>query len=162
MPMLDRSARGRKVLSNTGLRRTLLLLSSGFILLLLFCPLLASAEEEEDTSEHDYHNNEWTFLIISFVMTYGASAIVISLFTFKFGQGKAKVIAIPMLLSGLIIWGIWIYFKFIISAQFPNDTIFNIIHWSAAPILKPLLAVIGVILGGGLSLFIFLTVVVRS
>jgi hypothetical protein len=162
MPMLDRSARGRKALSKTGMRRISLLLSSGFILLLLFCPLLANAEEEEDTSEHDYHNNEWTFLIISFVMTYGATAILISLFTFKFGQGKAKIIAVPMLLSGIIIWGIWIYFKFIISAQFPDDTIFNIIHWSAAPILKPLLAVIGVILGGGLSLFIFLTVVVRS
>jgi hypothetical protein len=95
-------------------------------------------------------------------MTYAASAIVISLFTFKYGQGKAKVIAIPMLLSGILVWGTWIYFKFIIKAGFPDDTIFNIIHWSAAPILKPLLAVIGVILGGGLSLFIFLTIVVRS
>ncbi len=117
---------------------------------------------DEDESEHEYHNNEWTFLIISFVMTYGAMAIVTSLFTFKFGQKKAKIISVPVMISGLVIWGIWIYFKFIMRAEYPDDTIFNIIHWSAAPILKPLLAVVGVILGAGLALFIFLTLVVRS
>jgi hypothetical protein len=132
--------------------------------LLLTLPLLSGGAlgADEDESEHEYHNNEWTFLIISFVMTYGAMAIVTSLFTFKFGQKKAKIISIPVMLSGLIIWGIWIYFKFIMKAEYPDDTIFNIIHWSAAPILKPLLAVIGVILGAGLALFIFLTLVVRS
>jgi hypothetical protein len=145
----------------------ILIPSTGFFLLalimaLVMIPELVSAEDEEENSEHDYHNNEWTFLIISFVMTYGATAILVSLFTFKYAQGKAKVVAIPMLLSGLVIWGIWIYFKFITKAAYPDDTILNIIHWTAAPILKPLLAVIGVMLGGGLSLFLFLTVVVRS
>lgn len=100
--------------------------------------------------------------MISFVMTYGATAVLVSIFTFKFGQGKAKIIAIPILVSGLLIWLTWIYFKFMIKAGYPDDTILNIIHWSAAPILKPLLAVVGVFLGGGLSLFIFLTMVVRS
>ncbi|MBN1539389.1 MAG: hypothetical protein JW939_04535 [Candidatus Thermoplasmatota archaeon] len=134
------------------------------IFLFLTIPLMTGEAmgEEEDSSEHDYHNNEWTFLIISFVMTYGAMAIVTSLFTFRFGQKKAKIISIPVLISGLVIWGIWIYFKFIMRVGYPDDTIFNIIHWSAAPILKPLLAVIGVILGAGLALFIFLTLVVRS
>ncbi|HHD15320.1 MAG TPA: hypothetical protein ENK47_01270 [Euryarchaeota archaeon] len=114
------------------------------------------------TSGHDYHNDEWTFLIISFVMTYAASAVVVSLFTLKYGQKRSRYVAVPMLLSGIVLWGVWIYFKFIVRASYPDDTIFGIIYWSTAPILKPLMALIGVIMGAGLSLFIFLTMIVRS
>jgi hypothetical protein len=136
-------------------------LLSACLILAASLPNVDGASDTEE-SEHDYHNNEWTFLIISFVMTYGAAAMVAGLFTMKYGQRRSKVIASFLLLSGLTIWGIWIYFKFIESASYPDDTIFGIIYWSTAPIIKPLLAVIGVILGGGLALFIFLTVVVRS
>ncbi len=134
------------------------------VVLLALSPLFmgsTNAAEEED-SEHEYHNNELTFLIVSFVMSYGAMAILTSLFTFKFGQKRSKLVAIPVLTSGLIIWGIWIFFKFIQRAAYPDDTIIGIIHWSAAPILKPILAVLGMALGAGIAVFIFLTVVVRS
>ena len=62
----------------------------------------------------------------------------------------------------MLIWGLWIFFKFVIRASYPDDTIFGIVHWVAAPLLKPLMALIGVILGAGLAVFIFLTIVVRS
>ena len=132
------------------------------VLLLSVSALNVSGQSEDDDSEHDYHNNEWTFLIISFVMTYGASAIVAGLFAMKFGQRKSKIIGGIMTSSGIVPWGFWIIFKFILKASYPDDTLLNLIHWSTAPILKPLMAVIGVILGGGLALFIFLSVVVRS
>ena len=160
--MLDHLLVKHRVPSNGIPRTVLLFLTICTLITLSLLSIPADAAEEDDSSEHDYHNSELTFLLISFVMTYGATAVLVSVFTFKYGQGKAKIIAIPMLLSGLLIWLIWIYFKFIINAAYPDDTILNIIHWSAAPILKPLLAVIGVFLGGGLSLFIFLTMVVRS
>lgn len=95
-------------------------------------------------------------------MTYGVSAIVAGIFAMKFGQRRSKFIGGAMTVSGMVPWGFWIFYKFILNATYPDDTLLNIIHWSAAPILKPLVAVIGVILGGGLALFIFLTVVVRS
>jgi hypothetical protein len=95
-------------------------------------------------------------------MTFATFALLTSLFTFKFGQKKSKIIAIPMMGSGLLIWGLWIFFKFVIRASYPDDTIFGIVHWVAAPLLKPLMALIGVILGAGLAVFIFLTIVVRS
>ncbi len=131
------------------------------IVLVTSLPLVDAASTDDD-SEHEYHNNEWTFLLISFVMTFGAAAILAGLFTMKYGQKRSKIIASSMILSGIVIWGIWIYFKFVIKASYPDDTIFGIIYWSTAPIIKPLLAVIGVIFGGGLALFLFLTVVVRS
>ena len=131
------------------------------VMLTTTLPLVDASSTDDDT-EHDYHNNEWTFLLISFVMTYGAAAILAGLFTIRYGQRRSKIIASSMVLSGIVIWGIWIYFKFMIKATYPDDTIFGIIYWSTAPILKPLLAVIGVLFGGGLALFFFLTIVVRS
>lgn len=121
-----------------------------------------SADSETDESEHEYHNDEWTFLIISFVMTYAIASVIAGLFTLKFGQGKSRILAAAMLSSGLVIWGIWIYFKLIVSASYPDDTILGIIYWSTAPLLKPILAVVGFIFGGGIALFMFLTFVVRS
>jgi hypothetical protein len=147
-------------------RRRMGPLTISFLLSLIFLIVVAAsavdAQSEEDDSEHDYHNNEWTFLIISFVMTYGAAAIIAGLFAIKYAQRRSKYIGGAMMISGLIPWGIWITFNFILKASYPDDTIFNIIYWSTAPIIKPLLAVLGMILGGGLALFIFLTVVVRS
>ncbi|MGA1820691.1 MAG: hypothetical protein ACMUHU_06760 [Thermoplasmatota archaeon] len=117
---------------------------------------------EDDSSEHDYHNDPFTYLIFSFLMTFATVGILASLFTFKYGQRRSKVIAVPMLASGIVIWGFWILFNFILKADYPDDTLFGIVHWVAAPLLKPLMALIGCVLGAGLAVFIFLTVIVRS
>jgi hypothetical protein len=130
--------------------------------LALMCMTEPALAANNDESEDKYHNDPLTYLVFSFLMTFATFALLTSLFTFKFGQKKSKIIAIPMMGSGLIIWGIWIFFKFIIRASYPDDTIFGVVHWVAAPLLKPLMALIGVILGAGLAVFIFLTIVVRS
>ena len=132
-------------------------------LLLIMTALTGSVSaSDSDGSEDKYHNDPLTYLVFSFLMTYATFALLTSLFTFKFGQKRSKFIAIPMMASGLVIWGLWIFFKFVIRASYPDDSIFGIVHWVAAPLLKPLMALIGVILGAGLAVFIFLTVVVRS
>ncbi len=131
------------------------------LLLFTFCaePVFGA---DTDESEHKYHNDPLTYLVFSFLMTFATFAILTSLFTFKFAQKRSKLIAIPMLASGLLIWGIWIFFNLVQKASYPDDSIFGIIHWVAAPLLKPLMALIGVIAGAGLAIFIFLTVIVRS
>lgn len=117
-----------------------------------------TTEEREDA----YHNNPFTYLVFSFVMSFSTMAVLTSLFTFKFGQKRSKMVAVPMLLIGLLNWGIWITFNFVLKESYPDDTIFGIIHWVAAPLLKPLMVLLGVVLGAGLAIFIFLTVIVRS
>ena len=125
--------------------------------------ILDSAEAKTtEESKHEYHNNEWTFLVISFLMAYATMAILTSLFALRFGQKKGKIIAVPVLFSGLLIWGIFLMFKVVLKAEYPDDTLFGFVYWATAPILKPLMAVLGIILGVGLAIFIFLTVVVRS
>jgi len=135
------------------------------LVLLIAASLLAVAPAgaiEQDNSEHEYHNDPVTYLIFSFLMTFATVAILTSLFTFKYGQKRSKIIAVPMLTSGIVIWGFWIFYNFILKAEYPDDTLFGIVHWVAAPLLKPLMALIGFVLGAGLAVFIFLTVIVRS
>ncbi|MBN1539117.1 MAG: hypothetical protein JW939_03155 [Candidatus Thermoplasmatota archaeon] len=117
---------------------------------------------DQNSSEHEYHNDPFTYLVFSFLMTFATVAILTSLFTFKYGQKRSKLIAIPMLSTGTVLWAIWIVFNFILKADYPDDTIFGLVHWVAAPLLKPLMALIGFVLGAGLAVFIFLTVIVRS
>jgi hypothetical protein len=119
-------------------------------------------QTEREQSQHDYHNDPMTYLVFSFVMTFGAVSIMAGLIAFRFGNKRSRMTAIPMILSGVVIWGIWILFNLVLRSDYPHDTIFGIIHWVAAPLLKPLMALLGVILGAGLSIFIFLTVIVRS
>ena len=129
------------------------------LILISAAPVMAA---EDDNSEHEYHNDPFTYLLFSFLMTFATVAILTSLFTFKYGQKRSKLIAIPMLGSGIVIWGFWIFFNFIIRASYPDDTLIGVVHWVAAPLLKPLMALIGFVLGAGLAVFIFLTVIVRS
>jgi hypothetical protein len=135
----------------------LVLLSLSLVIL----PLSAEAKTT-DEREDAYHNNPMTYLLFSFVMSFSTVAILTSLFTFKYGQKRSKTIAVPMLLFGMITWGMWILFNLILKESYPDDTVIGIIHWVAAPLLKPLMVILGVILGAGLAVFIFLTVIVRS
>mgnify|MGYP006284634371 FL=1 len=121
-----------------------------------------TAGSDGDRSEHDYHNDPMTYLVFSFVMTFGAVSIMAGLFALKYGRKRSKITAIPMVLSGVVIWTLWMVFNFVLRLDYPDDSIFGIIHWVAAPLLKPFMALIGILLGTLLSIFIFLTVIVRT
>jgi len=132
------------------------------LLLLISVPFLSGNAAAEGESEHDYHNSPWTFFIFPFIMTFGTVSLLAGLFAIRYGQKNTKRTAVPMIAVGLVTWGVWIYFNFIAHAEYPNDTIFDIIHWVASPILLPFMALLGVAMGAGLSIIIFLTAVVRS
>ncbi|MGA1822171.1 MAG: hypothetical protein ACMUIG_06570 [Thermoplasmatota archaeon] len=117
---------------------------------------------ETEQSEHEYHNDPMTYLIFSFIMSFASISILAGAFALKYGKKRSKLTAVPMILAGVIIWGHWITFNFILVSTYPDDTVFGIIHWVAAPLLKPLMALLGALLGAVLAVFVFLTVIVRS
>lgn len=119
-------------------------------------------KSETEQSEHEYHNDPMTYLIFSFIMSFASVSILAGTFALKYGKKRSKITAVPMILSGLIIWGHWITFNFILGSIYPDDTVFGIIHWVAAPLLKPLMALLGAVVGAILAVIIFLTVIVRS
>lgn len=117
---------------------------------------------DDRVSEHEYHNDPFTLLLFTFLMSYATMAILVSLFTFKFAAKRSRLLTIPMLASGLIPWGMWVVFKLVLRADYPDDTLFGVVHWVAAPLLLPIMALLGFAFGIGLGLFIFLTIIVRS
>ncbi|MGA1866483.1 MAG: hypothetical protein ACMUFK_03335, partial [Thermoplasmatota archaeon] len=78
---------------------------------------------DQDSSEHEYHNDPFTYLLFSFLMTFATVAILTSLFTFKYGQKKSKLIAIPMLSTGIVLWATWIVFNLVLKSDYPDDTV---------------------------------------
>lgn len=141
-------------------RAIFLILAISTVVLLTTSGTVLAADQ--DSSEHEYHNDPFTYLLFSFLMTFATVAILTSLFTFKYGQKKSKLIAIPMLSTGIVLWATWIVFNLVLKSDYPDDTVLGLVHWVAAPLLKPLMALIGFVLGAGLAIFIFLTVIVRS
>lgn len=149
------------MISSKGTSRKGIVLILLLFTLLIVGPFTAEARSDEER-EDAYHNDPMTYLLFSFVMSFSTVGILTSLFTFKFGQKRSKTIAVPILLFGMLTWGTWIAFNFVLKSSYPDDTVFGIIHWVAAPLLKPLMVLLGVALGSGLAVIIFLTVVVRS
>ncbi len=138
-----------------------------FILLIAVTAMLSSflpgvLAKDDGTSEHDYHNDPFTLLLFTFIMSYATMAILVSLFTFRFAAKRSRFLAVPMLASGMLPWGMWVVFKLVLRAEYPDDSLFGIVHWVAAPLLLPVMALLGFAFGVGLGLFIFLTIIVRS
>lgn len=146
-----------------GLQRTFVLSSSAMVALFSALLLLPGVyANDDDGSEHDYHNDPFTVLLFTFVMSFATMAVLVSVFAIKFGSKRSKLLALPLLLSGLVPWGIWVFFRLVLRSKYPDDTFLGLVHWVAAPIIIPLMALAGFAAGVGLGLFIFLTIVVRS
>jgi predicted neutral ceramidase superfamily lipid hydrolase len=140
-------------------RYLFVLLATAALLSSLLPDVLA---RNEAISEHEYHNDPFTVLLFTFLMSYATMAILVSLFTFKFASKRSRFLAVPMLASGILPWGIWVVFKLVLRAEYPDDSLFGVVHWAAAPLLLPVMALLGFAFGLGLGLFIFLTIIVRS
>lgn len=133
-----------------------------FLGILSVCTLALPLASAATRSEHEYHNDPWTYLLFSFLMSFALICILLGAFAFKFGKKRTRSFSVPMMIGGVVIWGIWAYFNLIARAEYPDDTIyFGIIHWVAAPLLRPIMAVLGVAAGFGLGLLIFLNTIVR-
>ncbi|MDG6226060.1 MAG: hypothetical protein QCI82_11190 [Candidatus Thermoplasmatota archaeon] len=129
--------------------------------ILSVCTLALPLASAATRTEHDYHNDPFTYLLFSFLMSFALICILLGAFAFRFGKKRTRSFSVPMMIGGVVIWGIWAYFNLIASSEYPDDTVLGIIHWVAAPLLKPIMAVLGVAAGFGLGLLIFLNTIVR-
>jgi MFS family permease len=128
----------------------------------LVLALMPGASSAHSVSQDSYHNNPLTYLFFSFVMSFGTISFILGVFAFKYGKKRTRIYSVPMMASGTVIWALWFYFNFVAQADYPDDTVFSIIHWVAAPLLKPVMALLGAGLGLALALVIFLNSIVRA
>ena len=116
-------------------------------------------DEEEWERKVDSESLLNTFLFV-LLMSFAIFSLLAGIFTAYFGAGKSRAIGAVLLVLGLIIILIWIYFNFMSS--YPNDTILTIVHWEAARTLEALVTVIGAIVGGLIAIVLFLVAIMKS
>jgi hypothetical protein len=113
-------------------------------------------EWDREEKEDDLIN---IFLFV-LIMSFGIFSLLAGVFTAYFGAGKSRAIGGFLLVIGIVIILIWVYFG--IMQDFPDDTILGIVHWDAAKTLEAFLTVLGAIIGALVAVGVFLLAIMKS
>jgi hypothetical protein len=100
-----------------------------------------------------------TFLFV-LLLSFAVFSLLAGIFTAYFGAGKSRAIGGGLLLLGLIVILIWVYFGLISS--YPDDTLIGVIHWEAANTLEAFATVVGALIGAVVAIVLFLVAIMKS
>ena len=174
---------------NINLKRIFVLLIMSMLIMITFVGLNVSAADTDDDGldddweeEHGYEvgekekvvvyedDDEWdreekeddliNIFLFVLIMSFGIFSLLAGVFTAYFGAGKSRAIGGFLLVIGIVIILIWVYFG--IMQDFPDDTILGIVHWDAAKTLEAFLTVLGAIIGALVAVGVFLLAIMKS
>jgi hypothetical protein len=94
------------------------------------------------------------------LLSFAIFSLFAGIFTAYFGAGKSRAIGGGLLVLGLIVILIWVYFGLI--KNFPDDSLIGIIHWEAARTLEAVITVLGAIIGAVVAIVLFLVAIMKS
>ncbi|UCH89749.1 MAG: hypothetical protein JSV49_03625 [Thermoplasmata archaeon] len=130
-------------------------------------------EEEEDVpykvevygTEDEYdkaRKSEETLNIalFTFLMAFAVFALIAGAFTAYFGAGKSRAIGSGLMLVGILVILVWIYFG--IMQDYPDDSLLGIVHWEAAKTLQSFITVLAALLGAIAAIGLFLIAIMKS
>lgn len=127
-------------------------------------------EPADDGKLRQYHGDEKgkldaqesllnTFLFV-LLLSFAVFSLIAGIFTAYFGAGKSRAIGGVLLVLGLIVILIWVYFG--VLRSYPDDTILGIVHWEAARTLEAFITVIGALIGAVIAVVLFLVAIMKS
>jgi hypothetical protein len=116
------------------------------------------SEEEWDKKE-DKNSLLNTFLFV-LLLSFAVFSLIAGIFTAYFGAGKSRAIGGVLLVLGLIVILIWVYFGVI--QDYPDDSLLGIVHWEAARTLEAFVTVISAIIGAVIAIVLFLVAIMKS
>ncbi len=100
-----------------------------------------------------------TFLFV-LLMSFGIFSLLAGIFTAYFGAGKSRGIGAVLLILGLVVILIWVWYG--VLNEYPDDSLLGIVHWDAAKTVEAFLTVLGAIFGAGLAIVLFLVAIMKS
>ena len=118
---------------------------------------LRHGDEIEKKDTQDSLLNTFLFVLL---MSFAIFSLVAGIFTAYFGAGKSRAIGGVLLVLGLVVILVWIYFTFMSS--YPDDSILGIVHWEAARTLEAFVTVLGAIVGAVVAIVLFLVAIMKS
>ena len=116
-----------------------------------------SEEEWDKKQKSDDLINTFLFVLL---LSFGIFSLLAGIFTAYFGAGKSRAIGAFLLVIGLVIILIWVYFG--VLRDFPDDTILGIVHWEAAKTTEAFITVLSALFGAGLAIVLFLVAIMKS
>jgi hypothetical protein len=119
--------------------------------------LIYDDDEWEREEKEDDLLNIFLFVLI---MSFGIFSLLAGIFTAYFGAGKSRAIGGFLLVIGIVIILIWVYFG--IMQDYPDDTLLGVVHWEAAKTLEAFLTVLGAIIGALVAIGVFLLAIMKS
>jgi hypothetical protein len=134
--------------------------------------LIDSVDEEpnDDGKIHQYHGDEKgrfdaqnslvNMFLFVFLLSFAVFSLLAGVFTAYFGAGKSRLIGGVLLAIGVVIILIWVYFGLI--QDYPDDTIFGVLHWEAARTMDAFITVLGAVVGAVLAIVLFLVAIMKS
>jgi hypothetical protein len=116
-----------------------------------------TGEEWDKKNDQDSLLNTFLFVLL---MSFAIFSLIAGIFTAYFGAGKSRAIGGVLLVLGLVVILIWIYFTFM--SEYPDDTLLGIVHWEAAKTLDAFVTVLGAIVGAVIAIVLFLVAIMKS
>lgn len=116
--------------------------------------------EDDEWDREEKEDDLINIFLFVLIMSFGIFSLLAGVFTAYFGAGKSRAIGGFLLVIGIVIILIWVYFG--IMQDYPDDTILGIVHWEAAKTLEAFLTVLGAIIGALVAVGVFLLAIMKS
>lgn len=119
---------------------------------------------------HQFNKDEWereekeddmlNIFLFVLLLSFGLFSLLAGVFTAYFGAGKSRAIGGFLLVIGIVIILIWLYFG--VMQDYPDDSLLGVIHWEAAKTLEAFITVLGAIIGALAAVAVFLLAIMKS
>ena len=116
--------------------------------------------EDDEWDREEKEDDLINIFLFVLILSFGIFSLLAGVFTAYFGAGKSRAIGGFLLMIGIVIILIWVYFG--IMQDYPDDTILGIVHWEAAKTLEAFLTVLGAIIGALVAVGVFLLAIMKS
>jgi hypothetical protein len=117
-------------------------------------------ESSEDLERDEKRDDLLNTALFTFLMAFAVFALLAGAFTAYFGAGKSRAIGSGLMVLGLIVILVWVYFG--IMKTYPDDSILKIVHWEAAKTLEAFVTVIAALIGAVAAIGLFLIAIMKS
>ena len=94
------------------------------------------------------------------LLSFAIFSLLAGIFTAYFGAGKSRAIGGGLLVLGLVIILVWVYYG--ILGSYPDDTLLGVVHWDAAKTLEAFITVLSAIIGAVIAVVMFLVAIMKS
>ena len=94
------------------------------------------------------------------LLSFAVFSLLAGIFTAYFGAGKSRAIGGVLLALGLVVILFWVWFGLL--NDYPDDSLFGVVHWEAAKTLEAVVTVIGAVVGATIAIVFFLVAIMKS